>query len=494
MKNVSRPGLFVVAMALAAFPFSLLRAADDATQKTIAPPENLVLDGIPPIPAGLVDEVGRYTESRAASFAAWHPTRPEMLILTRFADTNQVHQLTIPGGARTQLTFFPDRVLNATMEPTKGDYFILTKSAGGNEFNQNYRYDFTTGQITLLTDGKSRNSEPTWSTKGDRIAYTSTRRNGADTDIYLQMPNDRKSDRLLAEVKGGGWQVLDWSPDDRQLLVLEYVSINESYLWLFDTEKGERKEVTPRPADGAEKVSYGKALFAKSGNGIFVTTDRESEFQRLAYIDLANGKHVYFARNENFDVDEWDLSPDGKQIAYTLNENGVSTLHVFGVAPDRSFLTTAGSKEPGDILPGGVISGLKWHRDAKQSARRFQLKRRPLPLGCLFMVNRGGQRCPDPLDDERDGRDSRGAVCAAGIGEMEIVRRARDHRFPLRAGRKEIPRQTSPHHQHSRRSGSAVPPRLSRAQQLLHQRTRLRHSLPERARLGRLWEVIRPAR
>ena len=123
-----------------------------------------------------------------------------------------------------------------------GAFFVFSKSAGGNEFNQNYRYDFATGEVTLLTDGKSRNSGPIWSHDGKRVAYTSTRRNGADTDIYLESPNDPKSDHLLAEVKGGGWDVADWSPDGKQLLVLEGISINESYLWLFDTKSGDAHE------------------------------------------------------------------------------------------------------------------------------------------------------------------------------------------------------------------------------------------------------------
>ena len=97
-----------------------------------------------------------------------------MLILTRFGDTNQVHLVTQPGGARTQLTFFADRVNDASFDPRAGAFFVFSKSAGGNEFNQNYRYDFATGDVTLLTDGKSRNSTPTWSHDGTRFAYTST--------------------------------------------------------------------------------------------------------------------------------------------------------------------------------------------------------------------------------------------------------------------------------------------------------------------------------
>ena len=181
------------------FPTTIL-AADNLT-----PPDSLVLDGVPSISSQIAEQVGRYTESRAAAFLDWHPAKQGMLILTRFGDTNQVHFVSQPGGARTQLTFFADRIDSASFDPRAGNFFIFSKSAGGNEFNQNYRYDFATGDVTLLSDGKSRNSSPTWSHDGTRFAYTSTRRNGADTDLYLESPNDQKTDHLLAEVKGGGW-------------------------------------------------------------------------------------------------------------------------------------------------------------------------------------------------------------------------------------------------------------------------------------------------
>ena len=355
------------------FPFAAF-AADPAAKPPLTPGDNLVIDGVPPIPGDLPEQVGRYTESRAATFQDWHPTRAEMLITTRFGDTNQIHQITQPGGARTQLTFFPDRVESGSFEPTKGDYFIFHKGTVGAEFFQNYRYDFATGAITLLTDGKSRNSSPTWSNKGDRVAYSSTRRNGTDTDIYVEAPTDPKSDHLIAEVKGG-WDVADWSPDDKQLLVVEFISVNESYLWLVDAQSGAKKEITPRPAEGAEKVSYSAARFAKDGKGIFVTTDRESEFQRLAYIDLATSKHSYLIPDPTFDVDHWDLSPDGKQIAYTFNENGVSTLHLIEVSTANGTVKSGAKKTPAfdPPLAASVISGLQFHRDPKQGLLAFNV-------------------------------------------------------------------------------------------------------------------------
>ena len=77
-----------------------------AQDGTIAPAENLVVAGVPAIPGSLVETAGRYGSYRSATLADWNPTRREMLIATRFADTAQLHLVKMPGGERQQLTFF----------------------------------------------------------------------------------------------------------------------------------------------------------------------------------------------------------------------------------------------------------------------------------------------------------------------------------------------------------------------------------------------------
>lgn len=324
-----------------------------AQTSVITPNENLVLEGIPPIPATLAEKVNRYTNFRSAGLSSWHPVRREMLISTRFADTPQVHLLKFPLGSRQQMTFFPERVGGGSFQPTQGDYFIFSKDIGGNEFNQNYRYDLATGDITLLTDGKSKNSRGIWSNDGDRMIYTSTRRTGKDNDFYIIDPKNTQSDRLLAQVEGGGWMPLDWSPDDRQMLAMEYVSVNESYLWLVDTNSGEKKLITPK--EGTDKVSYGGGLFSKDGKGLYVITDRDSEFSRLAYVNLATFKHTYLTNHIPWDVEDFDLTEDGKYLAFVTNEDGASILHLLE--------TTTKQEKPLPKLPVGQVYGITWHRN-----------------------------------------------------------------------------------------------------------------------------------
>lgn len=52
------------------------------------PAENITTDGIPAVPRELVEKIDRYGNSRSTVFAQWHPERLEMLIATRFGDTN----------------------------------------------------------------------------------------------------------------------------------------------------------------------------------------------------------------------------------------------------------------------------------------------------------------------------------------------------------------------------------------------------------------------
>ena len=85
----------------------------------------------------------------------------------------------MPGGARAQMTFFGNRVSDASYQPHNRDFFLFRKDVGGGEWYQIFRFDVATGDVTLLTDGKSRNSEFIWSNKGDRVAYAGTLRNNA---------------------------------------------------------------------------------------------------------------------------------------------------------------------------------------------------------------------------------------------------------------------------------------------------------------------------
>src|SRR5438105_4381625 len=118
-----------------------------AQEATVTAPESIVAENVAKIPASLVETAGRYGAYRSANLADWNPAKREMLIATRFGDTAQLHLVAMPGGARQQLTFFPDAVTNARFHPNGGDYIVFSKDIGGGEWYQLYRYELQTGDV-----------------------------------------------------------------------------------------------------------------------------------------------------------------------------------------------------------------------------------------------------------------------------------------------------------------------------------------------------------
>ncbi len=362
-----RPLILVLLLSVAAF----------SQNDEIKPNENLVAEGVPKIPAALAESVARYSEFRSAGFASWHPTRREMLIQTRFGDTNQVHQVTFPGGARTQLTFFPDRVAGAAYEPTRGDTFLFLKDIGGGEFFQIYLYDLKTGDIRLMTDGKSRNTSARWSYQGDRIAYGSTKRTGSDVDIWTVSASDPASARMVTQNEGGGWGVADWSHDGKQMLLLNEVSAAESYVWLLDVDSGKKDLLTPKA--GGDTVAYANPRFAKDGKGVYITSDADSEFQRLVYLDLSTRKTNVLTPSLQWDVDEFDLSRDGRWLAFEANEDGVSKLHVLDTKTAKEIAVPK--------LPVGVLGGIEWRNQSRELAFSLSTATQPYDTYSLDLAS-----------------------------------------------------------------------------------------------------------
>lgn len=327
----------------------------NAQNDTIAIAENLVTDGISPLPSAIIEDAGRYANARAAFISDWHPLKKEMLIATRFANTFQVHSVKMPGGERKQITFFNEPIDDAIFNPATGDYFLYTRDAGGNEFSQMYRYDLAGGKSFLLTDGKrSQNGNILWNDKGDKIVYTSTHRNGADRDIYTMNPMDSSTNKLIVEVSGGGWGVSDWSKDEKKLLLQKGISVNEVQLWMYDFDTNTKTKLLPKDS---ERVVYTNAFFSKDGKGIYLITDKDNEFARLAWYDIASGNISILTPDIHWSIDNATITKDGKQIAFTANEAGESKLYIMNTATKKYVPVTA--------IPTGIIGGLLWHADGK---------------------------------------------------------------------------------------------------------------------------------
>lgn len=360
-------------VALAALSLSLAVAAAE-------PPPiergNLLFDGLPEIPAAFSEHLNQFQQTRSASLEGWLADG-SILIGTRFGETTQLHRVLRPGGARTQLTFFAEPVASAAPAP-RGEGFVFGKDRGGDEFYQLWQYELASGAITPLTQDRARNTDVRWSNRGEVFAYSTTRRNGRDTDIHLMDPATRSSRPLLETA--GSWSVLDWSPDDRVLLVQKYVSINQTELWTLPRDGGK----PARLHASEEPIAFGTARFARDGRGLYYISDEGSDLRQLRYEALDGSAQRVLSRSTSWDVEDFALSDSGSHLAYVLNVEGYSELRVLNLRTGRQIALPS--------LPRGVISDLEFDRSGGQLGFVLNGARSPGDVYSLNLVKRRLER------------------------------------------------------------------------------------------------------
>jgi dipeptidyl aminopeptidase/acylaminoacyl peptidase len=327
-------------------------------------PAGIRMEGVPPIPADLVEALTPYNSFRQATFQAWHPTERRMLIKTAFGDATQIHHVRAPGGARTQLTFFtrgvrPVQVRDAVWDAGGRGVIFQRDAAERPGAFQLFRYDFATGASTLLTDGASINSGAVPARRSSLIAYTSTRRSKADRDIYVMDPTDPRSDRLLLQVSGI-WGVMDWSPDDRELLVIEAPSTaSETYLWRVDVKTGEKTAITER---SGQTVLWRAAAYSPDGRAIYALGNLDSDAPRLLRREVGGMQWTPVFESQDL-ITRFDVSPDGRLFAVVTDTGLGSELRIVEARNGRA--------RPVTRLPPGTISSVGWHPKGGEVAFTF---------------------------------------------------------------------------------------------------------------------------
>lgn len=385
LPRVRWAGLALAALlaACATRPDAVPAAAPAAASATafVAPNPNLHVEGIPPVPQALADTVARYTDFRGHVFVDWHPTRREMLVAHRAAgaSTVQLFRLAAPMAEPERLTDFADPVATAAYEPAEGRYLVFARASGGNEVTQLHRLDLASRAVTQITDPDQRHELQgfLWPQAGqpgrllhtsvplDRTAKGATRAT-VDTQLWLVDPERPDGRRLVATLPGGGWGVGAIARDNRRLALVNYLSANESQVWLMDLDgpqAGQRRQILPAPGQALKATHYPRA-FARDGRSLFVVSDRVGEFNEMLQVALDDqggaGAITRMTGHIPWDVSGGDLSDDGQVAALTLNEDGQERLRLFD---GRSL-----KELPAPQVPVGSLGGTRFHPQGHELA------------------------------------------------------------------------------------------------------------------------------
>jgi dienelactone hydrolase len=340
-------------------------------------PPAMDVTGVPAVPKALMDQLRQYQSVRNAGFRGWAPDGKGILIQTQFGNTMQLHRVYEPGGRREQMTFLDEPTNGGFLKGTTDCTLLLELSVGGNENNQLLRFDPEEGRTILLTDGTSRHSIGPQAEDGSFLIISHNARNGRDMDLFRLNPRNPASPEKLMETENELWEPTDLTQDGKKLLMVRYVSINESYPAVFDLATKMRTPIPPPPGSPA-KVSFGGLAFAPDGKTAYVSCDAKGEFQQLAVVDLATFEYKsWLTEDIPWNVDSIEVDAKSGNVAFTTNTDGGSDLYLLENGQRRKLET-----------PLGIIEALRFSDDGTQLG--FTLSKPNAPADAYSILLAGG--------------------------------------------------------------------------------------------------------
>jgi len=263
----------------------------------------------------------RLLGARSAVIADVEPDGTELLVRCDDTGSLQVYRLTMPGGDLAQLTFLDEPVSAARYIPGSRD-IVVAVDRGGNENYQLWLVDRDGGEPRpLIVEENIKHDLGDVSRDGRLIAFTSTKRNGVDIDVYVL---DR-TDGTVRSVLEGGWNRVEcFSPDGRWLAAVRLdaaFAISDDLL-LVNLDSLEVRTVVERSGPG---TAIAPTWYPDSSAFLF-STDAGRDVASIARYDVASASWEYVLETE------WDseatLSSDGQHALVVHAENAVTRLRM----------------------------------------------------------------------------------------------------------------------------------------------------------------------
>ena len=298
-------------------------------------------------------EFARYLKIRGAWGASWSPDGLRVSFLTEITGVPQVWEVSSEaGGWPEQLTFHEERVSGAEYSPTENK-ILFGMDAGGNERLQLFL--LADGGVTDLTRApEAIHYSGGFSPDGSRVVYTATRRNGTDFDVFVQKVGADGGEPEAVWKPGGYHTVAGWGWDGSSLIVSRHHSNVNNDLYQLDLRSSEARPLTPHEGD----ARFSAANVTPDGESIYLATDLDGDFVRLARLDLSTLNLTYLTPDDR-DVESVELSRDGRYLVASRNVEGYSDVLLFN---------GRGRRMPDPVLPEGIASGFAFSPDSKRLA------------------------------------------------------------------------------------------------------------------------------
>ena len=278
----------------------------------------------------------------------------ERLVFTwRVTGNSQVWRMDGPMRYPIQLTGGEDNTFVAAIAPDD-KWIVVDRDVGGQENPGLYWMDIEGGPLVeIQRKEKVQTGLAFISDDSHWIYFTANDIDPASYAIYRYEKATRKRELLFSEP--GIWHVADYRGDE--LLLAKALGSDQVEYYSYDLVG---RKLAPLLGQG-EKVRY-SASFGRKPGTLIVQHDKRGDFYRL--YEWQAGRETPLSPQVSHEIDGFSIDDARTRIAYTMNEDGYTRLHVLDAntykelplpaLPDADNVFAAGMSRDGRFLGIGI--------------------------------------------------------------------------------------------------------------------------------------------
>ena len=305
------------------------------------------------------------------------PDEQTMYYVSNASGVFNVWKVPVSGGTPTQVTDADDSILSVTHSPHTDELIYVTDKDGNENFHL-YCLPTGGGAARDLTPGRDVRAEfAFWSHDGHHFYYSSNERDPRFMDIYR---HDMRTGRAQMVFENPGRDSpAAVSNDGRYLALLRFHNATDMDMYLYDVERQDLKLVSEHTGE----IVYWPTSFSPDSQALYYLTDKDSDFLRLARMDLATMKSETVLESD-WDVVQGEVSHSGRYLLTATNEDGSTKINVID--------QTTGQRLPLPETPSGESSGVALTRSENLMVFGFRGDTQPGDIYVMDMKTREWRR------------------------------------------------------------------------------------------------------
>ncbi len=276
--------------------------------------------------------VDKLYSTRVIGGSSWSPDGKRVAFISNISGRENLWTVPAEGGWPAQLTISDQRQASPAWSPD-GRYLAYISDYDGNEQWDVFLVDTNTGEVTNLTNTPGiSEEEPAWSPDGKTLAFLVKPKTSANYEIHLMNMLTRRARPLTSGTpKEWSFGRPIWSQDSAKLAAtLSHANGRDSNVYVLDVKSGQKTNLTEHSGEQLWDVRD----WSPDGKTLLVTSNAGNGYDNAALLDVATRK-VEWITQEHWPISAGAFSPDGKTAIVEANVDGNFGLYLYDLASRR---------------------------------------------------------------------------------------------------------------------------------------------------------------